>query len=101
VHCTAGLGRAPLTVLGYLTLVAGHDPEDVIQWILRGRPDAVPAWEAYRGCIGDLVERHRGRIERRAYRLFERGVPGGSQEHWSLAQAEVLKAVLVDHESAA
>jgi atypical dual specificity phosphatase len=100
VHCTAGLGRAPLTVLGYLTLVAGHDPEEVIQWILRGRPGAVPAWEAYRGCIADLVERHRKRIERQAYRLFERGVPGDAQEHWRLAQAEVLKAVLANHESA-
>lgn len=53
------------------------------------------------GAGTDLVERHRWRIERRAYRLFERGVPGDSLEHWRLTQAEVLKAVLVEHESAA
>jgi hypothetical protein len=67
VHCTAGLGRAPLTVLGYLTLVQGQDPEDAIRLILKGRPGAVPAWEAYHGRCQDLVGLQREAIERRAY----------------------------------
>ena len=70
VHCTAGLGRAPLTVLGYLTLVKGQDPEHAIQLILKGRPGAVPAWEAYHGCCQDLVTSHREAIERRVYELY-------------------------------
>jgi len=43
VHCTAGLGRAPLTVLSHLAWVEGRSPEEAISLIHRGRPSAVPA----------------------------------------------------------
>jgi protein-tyrosine phosphatase len=101
VHCTAGLGRAPLTVLGYLTLVERQDPEDAIQMILKGRPGAVPAWEAYHGCCADLVARHRELIERRAYELYQSGTHGNADADWRQAQTEVLYTVLVDHRAAA
>jgi protein-tyrosine phosphatase len=91
VHCTAGLGRAPLTVLGYLSLVQGFDPEQAIRRILAARPGAVPAWEAYHGCIQDLVERHRAAIERRAYGFYERGIHHHADADWCRAQAEVLR----------
>lgn len=95
VHCTAGLGRAPLTILGFLTLIEGWHPDDAIQLILRARPDAVPAWEAYYGCIEDLVARHRSRIERRAYDLHERNVHANPEQNWLQAQSEVFREVLV------
>jgi atypical dual specificity phosphatase len=95
VHCTAGLGRAPLTVLGYLTLVEGRDPEDAIQLILNGRPGAVPAWEAYHGCCEDLVAFHRESIEHLAYDLYESGANGDADANWRQAQAEVLRSALV------
>jgi hypothetical protein len=101
VHCTAGLGRAPLTVLGYLTLVERHDSEDAIQLILKGRPGAVPAWEAYHGCCEDLVTRHRELIERRAYELYQSGTHGNADADWLQAQTEVLCTVLVNHRAAA
>jgi atypical dual specificity phosphatase len=94
VHCTAGLGRAPLTVLGYLTLVEGLDPETAIRLILRGRPDAVPSWEAYKGARGDLVARHRDAIERRAYELFERLARGDAGADWHEAETEIIAGVL-------
>ena len=95
VHCTAGLGRAPLTVLGYLTLVERQDPEDAIQLILKGRPDAVPAWEAFHGCCEDLVALHKASIEHLAYELYKSGVYGDADADWRQAQAEVLYSVLV------
>ena len=96
VHCTAGLGRAPLTVLGYLALVEGYDPEEAIRLILDGRAGAVPAWEAYHGCCEDLVSRHREAIERRAYELYLDEAHGNAQADWHQAQAEVLRSVLID-----
>ena len=63
VHCTAGLGRSPLTVLAYLVLVEGYSPEEAIRLIRAARPGAVPAWEAFHGCLEDLVSRHRTAIE--------------------------------------
>ncbi len=94
VHCTAGLSRAPLTVLGYLTLVEGYAPDQAIRFILAGRAGAVPAWEAYHGCCEDLVARHREAIERRAYELYEQGVHGDAHDNWWHAQAEVLRSAL-------
>jgi len=94
VHCTAGMGRAPVVVLGYLTLVEGYSPGDAIRLILEGRPGSVPAWEAYYGCCEDLVARHREAIERRAYELYELGVHGNAYADWIQAQAEILRLML-------
>ena len=94
VHCTAGLGRSPLVVLGYLTLVDGRDPEEAIAMILDSRTGAVPAWEAYRGCRYDLVEANRNKIEQRAYELYEQGINDDMQTDWRQAEREVLRNVL-------
>jgi len=94
VHCTAGLGRAPLTVLGYLTWLEGLSPDFAIGLIDAARPGAVPAWEAYLGCRDDLLARHRTRIEARAYELHEADRCRDALENWSAAEAEVLRAVL-------
>jgi hypothetical protein len=94
VHCTAGMGRAPVTVLGYLTLVEGYSPDDAIRLILQGRPQSVPAWEAYYGCRDDLVARYREAIELRAYELHELGVHGNADADWFQAQAEILRSTL-------
>jgi Dual specificity phosphatase, catalytic domain len=99
VHCTAGMGRAPTAVLGYLSLVEGHSTDDSIRIILKGRPEAVPAWEAYYGCIEDLVDRCRQAIERRAYALYQRGVHNSPSADWYQAQAEILRSRLT-HQTA-
>jgi hypothetical protein len=98
VHCTAGLGRAPLSVLGYLTWMEGHPPEYAIQRIQAARPGAVPAWEAYHGCREDLVARHRSRTARRAYELHEADPSRTALENWADAEAEVLRTVISDLE---
>lgn len=95
VHCTAGLGRAPLTVLGYRTLVEGRAPDHAIRLIVAGRAGAVPAWEAYHGCCEAPLARHRQAIERRAYELYRQGVHGDARADWDQAQAEVLRAALL------
>lgn len=94
VHCTAGMGRAPVVVLGYLTLVEGYSQGDAIRLIQEGRPGSVPAWEAYYGCFEDLLARHREAIERRAYELYELGVHGNAYADWFQAQAEILRSML-------
>jgi hypothetical protein len=98
VHCTAGLGRAPLTVLSYLICIEDRSPAEAIDLIRRGRPGVVPAWEAYQGCREDLVNRHRRRIEQRAYALSQArtGGRGDAERDWVRAEAEVLRAVLLE-----
>lgn len=96
VHCTAGLGRAPLTVLSYLIWVEGLSPDQAIGLIHRGRPGAVPAWEAHHGCRQDLVIRYRPHIEERAYVLSQSRPPehGDAQQDWRRAEAEVFRSAL-------
>jgi hypothetical protein len=95
VHCTAGLGRAPLTVLTYLILVAQLDPEAAIALIRAARPGAVPAWEAYRGCRRDLVSRHREAIAERAFGLHAQGLHTSADLDWLQAETEVLREMLL------
>jgi hypothetical protein len=96
VHCTAGLGRAPLTVLSYLAWVEGLSPDEAIGLIHRGRPGAVPAWEAHHGCRQDLVVRYRPHIEERAYTLSQSRPKehGDAQQDWRQAEVEVIRSVL-------
>ena len=94
VHCTAGLGRAPVTVWSYLVFVAGYTSDDAYRILKQGRPDAVPAWEALDGARIDLVEQHRTGIEKRAYELHQQGQNGGADAHWHQAVQEVLRDVL-------
>ena len=94
VHCTAGLGRAPLTTLGYLILVENFEPHDAIRLILEGRPGAVPAWEAFHGACEDLVALKRNAIEQRAYELYELRIHNNTLADWRQAQAEVLHSAL-------
>lgn len=95
VHCTAGLGRAPLTVLGYLILVENFSPEDAIRLILEGRPGSVPAWEALHGACDDLVACNRDAIEKRAYKLYEQGIHRDALKDWNQARTEVLRSALI------
>lgn len=55
VHCTAGINRGPLVVLGYLTFVEGMAVEDAMALIHRSRPEAAPCWDAYHGCRQDAL----------------------------------------------
>ena len=98
VHCTAGLGRSPLTVLGYLTWIEGRSPQEAIGLIQQGRPGAVPAWEAYHGCREELVMRNRARIETRAHERHEADRRCSALENWTAAETEVLRAVLATME---
>jgi len=99
VHCTAGIGRAPLTVLGYLTLVDTYSPEEAIQLIQRARPEAMPSWEAYYGCWEDLNARYRQAIEKRAHEIYKAGEHKKPSADWRQAEAEVLRSVLTPKRS--
>jgi hypothetical protein len=55
VHCTAGVNRGPLVVLGYLTFVEGMDDDGALALIHRARPAAEPYRDAFEGCRADVL----------------------------------------------
>lgn len=91
VHCTAGINRAPLTVLGYLTFSEGQSVDEAIEVIRSGRRHAAPYWDAYWACRQDLVEQHRERIERRAWQLHGENVQADAMSNWCQAEREVVR----------
>ena len=94
VHCTAGISRAPLTVFGYLALVAGVDENKARKMIMDGRPGAVPYWEAFDGARADLKALHREAIERRVSELAGDNLSLDGSRVESRAEAEILRKVL-------
>lgn len=47
VHCTAGIGRGALVILGYLVFIEGRAPEEAAELIRRCRACVAPNWEAF------------------------------------------------------
>lgn len=95
VHCTAGINRSPLTVLGYLSFVESMPKEAAHELILRGRPQAEPYWEAYNGCHEDMVETYRADIEQRAFEISERHPENTLEQSWRQAETQVIRAAFL------
>ena len=94
VHCTAGINRAPLVVLAYLTWVEGIGLEETITLLLRARPEVCPTWEAYHGCRQELTARYAGRIRQRAMELGRGSAPPAGSALWLQAEREIGREVL-------
>ena len=100
VHCTAGMGRSPLTVWAYLAVIDGQEPWEALRKIKLARPEAVPSPEAFEGFRQDMAARHHDRIARRAYDLYLQGAhPGNAEEDWRQAEAQVVRQALLDDAS--
>jgi hypothetical protein len=105
VHCTAGMGRGPLAVLGYLSFAEGMRPETALRLLQERRPCVCPSWEAFQGCREDLLAPHRRRIARRASRFYRvrrgSGGEGGPAQDWQKAEEELLRELALEGEISA
>lgn len=96
VHCTAGLNRAPLTVLGYLTFVEMLPVETAATFIAQARAGALPSWVAYHGCRADLIEALRDHIYIRSYYLAEEHPERDPDANWFEAERQVLRGTFIN-----
>ena len=96
VHCTAGIGRSALVVLGYFTFVVGQSPEAAIGMIHERRNCVSPNWEAYHGCREDLARSHKERIAERAYGYSQSPFHKDVATDWNRAEVEVLREALTE-----
>ena len=90
LHCTAGINRAPLVALAYLTFVEGMAVPDADALIQRGRPEASPYWDAYYGCREDLLARHRATVALRAWNVSQANPWETPEGNWFRAEQEIL-----------
>lgn len=97
VHCTAGMGRSALTILGYLTFIENFTPDDALSLLKRRRNCVVPNLEAYQGCHHDLIKENQKEIEQFARCLSTKRQYGSKQpsdSDWSQAEQAVIRSVL-------
>lgn len=97
VHCTAGINRASLVILSYLTWIEGMQLEGAMDLLLHARPEVVPTWEAYHGCREDLTEAHEEHIRQRAFELSQEHPKRQPWEDWLRAEQEIRRRVLLEH----
>ena len=95
VHCTAGINRASLVVVSYLTWIEGASLEEAMAILLRARPEILPTWEAYHGCREDLTLAHEERIRQRVLELSQRQPEREAQDHWLQAEWEIRREILL------
>ncbi len=93
VHCTSGIGRSPLVVLGYLTFVEGQSLVDAERLIRERRADIAPNLDAYETCRQDLVAQYGERITARAWELSQQARVGDAGRDWQQAEMEILREV--------
>lgn len=97
-HCTAGLGRAPLVLVAYLTLVERMPEPEAFALVKERRPGAVPSPQALAGCRAELVTSHRAAIESEALRRYRArlsaGRDGDADTDWRVAEQQVLSREL-------
>eukprot|EP00898_Chlorokybus_atmophyticus_P003983 jgi/Chlat1/4586/Chrsp290S04331 len=94
VHCTAGINRASLTVVAYLTFVKGMRRAEAVAMVREARPVANP----YMDCL-DVVRKRilEGRTEELTYiskSIYEDrckgGVHGNMETDWRGAQGKLI-----------
>lgn len=94
IHCTAGINRATLTALGYLTFVKGMDLDSALSIIRSARPIAHP----YLDCWHSVTDRLLGGREEAqmamAAEIYEErkssGRAGDASSDWRDAQARMF-----------
>lgn len=96
VHCTAGVNRAPLVVLGYMTFVEMQSPDLALAVLKEARPGADPSMEAYYGCRDDLTDILHDHILVRAYYLAEGSPRQDTASNWFEAERDVLRGAFVN-----
>lgn len=99
VHCTAGINRSPLVVLGYLAFVETMDAGKALTFIREARPEAEPSWEAFTGARADLVDTLRPFIHVRAYYLHEQHPEHEPARNWAVAETDVIRQAFVSPRS--
>ncbi|GBG89942.1 hypothetical protein CBR_g50032 [Chara braunii] len=90
VHCTAGINRATLSVVGYLTFVQGFTLDDAVQLVKKKRKVAHPyidCWQEVKKKLLDGRQEELTGLSRKIYEgRCEGGQEGSSQSDWQAAQ---------------
>lgn len=96
VHCTAGINRATLTVVGYLTFVKGMDLDSAERLVKTQRSQAHPYIDCWRTVRTRLLEGRKEEIKAVARRLATEKDSNGSGnqdnfDNWVAAEEQLIR----------
>ena len=92
VHCTAGINRAPLAVVGLLTFARGWGIDDAVAHVKAQRGQANPYVEPWRVARARLLAGREEELHLRAVAAGDSRAAGGDwvARDWAAAQAALL-----------
>mmetsp|Transcript_5611 Transcript_5611/g.16038 ORF Transcript_5611/g.16038 Transcript_5611/m.16038 type:complete len:416 (-) Transcript_5611:646-1893(-) len=95
VHCTAGINRATLTVVGYLTFVQSMDLDDAVAKVKTARPQAHPYIDCWKTVRSRLLEGRTEELMGLAKAIYRQrsaeGRDGDSDSDWKDAQKLLIR----------
>eukprot|EP00210_Caulerpa_lentillifera_P002914 g2782.t1 len=94
VHCTAGINRASLTVLGYLTFVKGADLNSAMEQIKKARPQANPYIDCWKTVKTRLLEGRQAEVVNLSRKFFLNNKKDSAMDslaNWVAAEDLVIK----------
>jgi hypothetical protein len=95
VHCTAGINRASLTVVGYLTFIKGMDLEEALHIVRTSRPQAHPYVDCWWTVRTRMLENRSEEVIRIARSLFhgrrDRGESEDAHTDWVAAENTLVR----------
>lgn len=104
VHCTAGINRATLTAVGYLTFVQGWQLEHALGHVKHKRPQAVPYVDCWTTARKRLLEGRGEELKGISRHIYEtrkhKGDNGDSNNDWFAAEQQLLNEIFSRHSEA-
>jgi len=95
VHCTAGINRATLTVVGYLTFLQGMELDDAVCLIKHKRPVAHPYIDCWQTVNRRLLENRSEELGWMSKTIYEErcvsGEHGDSTSDWKIAEKRYIR----------
>lgn len=98
VHCTAGINRATLTTVGYLTFVKGRTLDSALHEVKTARPQAHPYVDCWKRVRARLIADRREEVEGVAKMIYNEKQGRGEQGQtdgfadWVEAENRVIKS---------
>ena len=93
VHCTAGINRAPLAVVGLLTFAQGVSPAEAVEAVKAAREKANPYMESLYSAKARLLHGHNDELTDLSRRRYEERKARGdasNRNDWYDAEDEVI-----------
>lgn len=95
VHCTAGINRAPLSVVAKMAFIDGVEDDDAFAFVKSHRSVAEPYRYAFDTCRKQLLDGQQDRIAALAFEIYEEHGNPDSDANWKAAERAILKDAIL------